>query len=369
MFQTAARVLVTIALAAPAWAQPPVQNGRVDVRKPADLAGEIATLAGGATEAAWAGWRVPIVGVRSLCNWYVDDSVSVRGFVASTGQPGEPAGPPRIAPPTGPVPIEAGTGLVVLVRLKDREVERLRTLTDDCPIDAGGRTIHWFEGVAPSRSLEYLEGLTRLPDSAQSARREQSARRGLAQSAISAIALHADPAADVVLDRLAGSHADASLRRHAAARMGAERGAQAFDALQRLLARETDPSVRRGLVAPLAQTGPRAAPALLALARGDAEPGLRSEAAYHYIRLAGAPGVDNLLAIIERDADAAVRKRAVHGLASLPEAVGVPHLIALARTSKDALVRKEAVSRLGRTTDPRAIAYLTEILSSGQTRK
>jgi hypothetical protein len=364
MFETVTRVLVTIALAAPAWAQPPVQNGRVDVRQPPDVAREIATLAERASEPVWVGWRVPIVGVRSLCNWYVDDSVAVRGFLAAPDQPGASSAP-RIAPPAGPVPIEAGSGLVVLARLKDGQVERLRTLTDDCPIDAGGRTIHWFEGVTPARSLAYLESLTRLPDLSQLDRRTASSRRSLAQSAITAVALHADGGADSILDRIAGSHADHSLRRHAASRLGAERGQRGFDALRRLMGTETDQSVRRALVSALALTGAPAAEPLLALARGDTDPGLRADAAYHYIRVAGARGVDNLLAIVERDADDAVRKRAIQGLASLPDDAGVPHLIALARTSKDAVVRKEAVTRLGRTKDARAVAYLTEVLSGG----
>jgi HEAT repeat protein len=151
--------------------------------------------------------------------------------------------------------------------------------------------------------------------------------------------------------------------------MGAERGPRGFDALRRLIGAETDQAVRRAFVAAIAQTGPPSAETLLTLARGDADPGLRADAAYHYIRVAGSAGVDSLLAIVERDADDGVRKRAVQGLASLPNDAGVPHLIALARTSKDAMVRKEVVTRLGRTKDPRAIAYLTEILSRGQTRR
>jgi hypothetical protein len=267
------------------------------------------------------------------------------------------------------VPIEAGTGLVILARLKDREVERLRTLTDDCPIDAGGRTIYWFDGVTPAHSLAYLDGLTRLPDLSQLDRRTATERRSLAQSAISAVALHADAGADAILDRVVGLPGEPSLRRHAATRMGADRGTRGFEALRRLVGAETDPSTRRALVVALALTGAPATDTLLALARGDTDAELRADAAYHYIRVAGAPGVTNLLTIVERDASDAVKKRAIQGLGGLQDGAGVPHLIALARASKDPVVRKEAVARLGRTKDPRAIAYLTEILSSGQSRR
>jgi hypothetical protein len=365
-----ATVVTTLAVGSLAGAQqPPVQNGRVEVRQAADLAGEIRTLAAGATDPVWVGWRAAMIGgPRSLCNWYVDEDRAVRGFLASTGAPGA-SSVPQITPPTGPVPIEAGTGLVVLARLVDGRVERLRTLTDDCPVDAGGRTIYWFDGIAAARSLAYLDSLTRLDGLDGLDRNSANARRSLARGAVSAIALHADSGADAILDRLASPGGDTSLRRQAISQLGAHRDQHGFDTLRRLIGSETDASVQRALVQALAQTGrPQAADTLLSLARNDADARVRAEAAYRYLQLAGEAGVTNTLAIIDGDAETEVKHRAIQGLFALPDSAGVPHLITLARTSAHQTVRHEAVEQLGRTKDPRAIAYLTELLSGKRPR-
>lgn len=365
-----ATVVTTLALGSLARAQqPPVQNGRVEARQPADLAGEIRTIAGSASDPVWVGWRAAMIGgPRSLCNWYVDDDMAVRGFLASTGAP-RASSVPQITPPAGPVPIEAGTGLVILARLVDGQVERLRTLTDDCPIDAGGRTIYWFDGISAARSLVYLDTLTGLDDLDGLDRSSANARRSRARSAVSAIALHADSGADAILDRLAASE-ETSLRRHAFTQLGAYRGQHGFETLRRLIGTETNQAARRALVTAMAQTGhPAAADALLDLARTDADGRLRGEAVYQYLRLAGDAGVTSALAIIDADAEEDVKRRAIQGIFGLPDSAGVPHLITLARTSSDQAVRLEAVEQLGKTKDPRAIAYLTELLSGKGGRK
>jgi HEAT repeat protein len=83
---------------------------------------------------------------------------------------------------------------------------------------------------------------------------------------------------------------------------------------------------------------------------------------YWYGRRAGTAGAANVRSIIEADADQNVKNRGVSALASLPNNAGVAPLIDLARTSPQQSVRKEAVTALGRTKDPRAVAYLEELL-------
>ncbi len=129
-----------------------VQNGRIEPRPGTDIAAEAARLAPPAgADPVWLGWRVPIVaGGRGGCSWYVDDGTGPMGIRASVLE-SSGARLPQIAPPTGPVPIEAGTGLMVLLRLLDGQVERIRTLGDDCPIDAGGRTLYLARRRHPRR--------------------------------------------------------------------------------------------------------------------------------------------------------------------------------------------------------------------------
>lgn len=321
---------------------PQVQNGEVQHVSAGTVEEGLARA--GSNGTVWVGWTVPMVaGTRDLCNWYSNAQTSVRGFLADAGDARTEA-PPEIAPATGPVPLEAGMGLVVLVRLVDGRQERLRTLSDDCPIDAGGRSVVWLDGINASASLAYLAGLDDT------------------DAALSAVSLHRDDGATEILERLATEGTD-TVRRRAASRLATFRGAAGFAILTRLVASETDEEMRRSLVSALGRTRqPGTADALLDLARNDQDATLRGEAAYHYARVAGEAGVPQTLGLIASDPDDQVKQRATAGIATLPDASGIPHLITLARSSENLAVAKQAVRAIGRSDDPRARAFLEEIV-------
>jgi HEAT repeat protein len=258
------------------------------------------------------------------------------------------------------VPIEAGSGLVMLVRVVEGKLERFRKLGDDCPIDAGGRTIHWLDGVTPAESLRYLDTLTRLDGPSWMT---LDARRTLARDALAAIALHRDAGADAILDRVATSTTDdTSMRTQAASLLGRYRGAHGFATLQQLVKAAMSVESRRALVSAIGQSREAGAvEALRALAR-DPDEKVRAEAAYRFAVRGGPAVATEVLAIVDGDAAEAVRHRAVSGIAQWPNAGGVPQLITLARSSRHPGVRKQAVSSLSSSRDPRAIAYLESLL-------
>jgi HEAT repeat protein len=66
---------------------------------------------------------------------------------------------------------------------------------------------------------------------------------------------------------------------------------------------------------------------------------------------------------VEQDADKQVRRQAVSSLARLPDGAGLPRLIELARTHKDQEIRRQAMLALGQSRDPRAIDFLSQILT------
>jgi HEAT repeat protein len=101
--------------------------------------------------------------------------------------------------------------------------------------------------------------------------------------------------------------------------------------------------------------------ALLGLARADADDQVRAEALYWYAVLAPNPAAQ-VIGILERDAATQVRSRGVAGLLRRPAADAVPNLITLARQSQDAGLRKEIVRSLGRSADPRAVAFMEELV-------
>jgi hypothetical protein len=334
--------------------QPRVQNGRVDVRSGASVDREIAAAG---PDPVWIGWRVPMVpGERDLCSSWSNDQQYVRGAVLEPRQ--ETSTPPAFTAPSGPVPLESGTGLVVLVRALDGRTERLRTLSDDCPIDAAGTRVVWLADITTSASLRFLETLTRVDDRLAAG---DAAR--VAAAAVNAIGLHRDAAADAILDRLLES-ADPAVGRRAATVLGALRGGHGFMTLRARLTAERDTGFRRTLVSALSGTRePETAGVLLQIARTDADAAVRAEAAAGYVRRAGAAGLDNARALIQQDSDRTVRRRVISGLAALPGGAAVPLLIDLADHAGDLGVRTAAVSALTRTKDPRADAFLQSVVA------
>jgi len=152
---TAVLVAATASVAASQSQQAPsvLQNGRVETRTGQSIDREITALA--SPDPVWLVWRVPMVaGDRELCSssFYSDRNLYSRGYMLEWAPPGTGAamGMPQVTPPKGPVQIEAGTSLLVLVRTLDGSVERMRTLADDCPIDAGGRTVNWLSALTAS---------------------------------------------------------------------------------------------------------------------------------------------------------------------------------------------------------------------------
>ncbi len=354
---------LTFALVAailPAWMvarqapAPVVQNGKVETRQVTAIDRDLAAVGGG-PDATWVGWRVPMVdGDRSLCSTWMSDQVYARGFILEQ-TPG--VNRPQTTPPAGPVALEAGTNLIVLARMIDGKLERLRTLSDDCPIDASGRTLYWLSGVTPAESLRYLDTLV----SRDTMGLDQ--QRRIAESAVSAIGLHRDAGANAILDRLATTSTDSGMRRQAVSSLASYRGAHGFESLRKLMASERDQALRRSYTSSLGQTRqPGTADALLALARSDEDPRVRAEAIYWYAQRAGAAGIANVTAVIDKDVDTNVKQRGVSGISNLPANAGVPTLIDLAKSDRPIAVRKQAVSALGNSKDPRAIAYLEELV-------
>src|SRR5688572_18767524 len=151
---------VVMAVAAAGAQTPQIQNAQVKPQAVTSLARDVAALASQAGTPRWVAWQVPMTdGERNMCCYYSDDNNSsgIRGCRMEP-QTGEgPYKPPQIANPTGPVRLEAGTQVTIFVRLVDKRIERLRALTDDCPVDVGGLDLHWITGVTGTDSVAWLK--------------------------------------------------------------------------------------------------------------------------------------------------------------------------------------------------------------------
>jgi hypothetical protein len=225
----------------PAIAQPKLLvNAQLDTRSAGTgLVREFRGLLAAQPQPAWIAYSVPFNRSFNLgCEYVSPEGRSVPGVI-------------HLEPPA-----EA----VLLFRVVEGAVDRVRELSPDCEIDAGGVPFHWLTGVNPAESVALLEAINR-------------------QGVIRAIALHADASADLALERLTGAGQPDAVRRQAAFWIGAARGRRGVETLKRLLAMETDFRIRERCVAGLAASPePGALDLLISVARDDHDLRVRRQA-------------------------------------------------------------------------------------------
>lgn len=129
------------------------------------------------------------------------------------------------------------------------------------------------------------------------------------------------------------------------------------------LAGRSGDSDRDALIALAAHAGEPALSALLTLAKRSPESQVRSQALFWLAHRAGEKSIAALTDAIEDDPETEVKTAAVFGLSQLPKDEGIPRLIAVARTHRNPEVRARAFFWLGQSRDPRAFAFIEEIVS------
>ena len=326
------RALWLMAAALPLAAQPKLLiDAKVDTRSAAaGLEREFRPLLALEPQPAWIGYTVAAAGGYQLgC-----ELVSPGGWYAP-----------------GVIHLEPPDHAVILFRVESNAVSRIRTLSPDCEIDAGGAPVHWLTDVQPAESVALLA--TFVP---------QRDVRG--DGAVKAIALHAGPVADAALEKLVAPDQPESLRQRTVAWFGSTRGRRGVEILKSLIAGDPSETVRERAISALAVSKePEAADLLTSTARNDRNPRLRAQAVAALARKPGPKSVAVIREAIEKDPDAQVRRRAVSALHALPDGEGIPPLIEVVKTSQNADVRRQAMSSLAQSRDPRALSFLEDVLT------
>jgi HEAT repeat protein len=239
---------------APVGAQTPtVVNGTLETRAATQpVAKEIATITSRTSGPAWIGYVIPLNRADRETGCWSPDGFSGRARV-------------------GPVKLEGSESIVVLYRIADQSVQKIRIASPECPLDAGGLTLHWLTGVRATDSVDWLETLA-----------TGDTTRSLASSATMAIALHEDRHAT---DRLIALARDA--------RSSAVRGNALFWVAQR--------------------AGDRAV-GTITQALDDPETELRKKAVFALSQLPNDEGVPKLIEVARSHRDAAVRQQAMFWL-------------------------------------------------------
>lgn len=261
------------------------------------------------------------------------------------------------------VHLERGKQLLVFLRTNAGHIERIRTFTDDCEVDADNMPVEWLSGVVSADSVATLAAVVR--QSAQDVSDDAPWNtRELMDQGLAAIALHADPAADHTLDEFVAPNAPEALRKKTVFWLGNERGRPGYDELKNVVNRDPSDRVREQAVFGLSQSPvPEAVDTMIAVARNDSAREVRGQALFWLAQKAGRKAEAAISSAIGNDPDTEVKEKAVFALSQLPKEEGVPLLIRVAQSNRNPQVRKQAMFWLGQSNDPRALAFFEQVLA------
>ena len=359
----AAALLASPAARAAAKGMPKLVNANVDTRSAsAGLEPAVRAFVAAQESPAWVGYAVPMIGgEREMCCWNGSHDAgkccgrcSLESSNESWGQTDAHCDSHASG---GTRHLEGMSPLIVLMRVVDHRIGRVRTFTEECTVDAGGLRVLWLTDVKPAESVAVLSSLI-APASF-----DDHDYRSAASGALSAIAMHADPAADRAFTSFITPSQPEKLRSQAAFWLGSVRGEPGLHLLEGMAKSDPSTKVREQVAFAYSVNGQSAAiDDLIRMAKEDESSKVRSQALFWLGQKAGNRAAKALTDAIDNDPDTGTKKQAVFALSQLPKEQGVPLLIQVAKTNKNAEVRKQAFFWLGQSQDPRALDFFEEVL-------
>jgi len=337
---------------------PQIKNGKVAPQEvKASLIQEVDEWAKAADNAQWLGYAVPAISSehRTCCENYGGDwnTESCGPCRLESGGSGNSYNLRR-----GDVKLEGPSNLLVLLRAEDRKIAKIRSVSDDCTLDAGGLQVTWLTGVKPADSVRFLE---RFVDS-----KDLDERGGdrLSRGALMAIAMHADSSTDQAFAKFTAPDKPENLRKEAAFWAGEARGASGLLLLKRMAKEDASSDVRAHVTFALSisQEG-TAIDEMIRMAHDDANAHVRGQALFWLAQKAGKKASSTISGAIDNDPDTEVKEKAVFALSQMPKDDGVPKLIQVAETNRNPEVRKQAMFWLGQSNDPRALEFFEKVLT------
>ncbi len=335
---------------------PRVQNARVDTKAlTGPLATEIQHWAAASDSPRWLAYSVEETsGDRTVCcggDWNGSNCNVCRLEDHHKGD--------NVTTGDSTLKLEGSRRLVILFRVAGKTIMKIREASLECSLDVGGLPFEWLTGVPSGESVDYLATYVRNsdPDS-------EHGDRSTSNGALAAIAMHAGPKADQVLDTFVQPQQSESLRRQASFWMGEARGKAGLVALQKMARNESSPEVRAQVTFALSVSRePAALDEMIRMARSDESSHVRGQALFWLAHKAGEKAVGTITGAIDNDPDTEVKKKAVFALSQLPKEEGVPKLIEVAESNRNLAVRKQAIFWLGQSDDARALAFFEKVLS------
>src|SRR5271155_5716571 len=178
------------------------------------LAAAVQGVAGHSDKTEWIGHNVPpVAGEHSACCGNYGDGAGCGTCRLESGNQGFSSNG------NDSVKLEGGHRLAVLLRVEGHEVMRVQVASENCTLDAGNLRFVWLTNVKASESVELLMGYVR------GGHFDEREHDSLGSEALTAIAWHADPAADRAFAQFVAAQQPEELRKKASFWLGEARGA------------------------------------------------------------------------------------------------------------------------------------------------
>jgi hypothetical protein len=243
---------VILALASAAAAQTPrLSNGRIETRAAANIAKDVPALAATLGEPMWIGYAQPLIdGDHQMCDYWNNGT--------------------RYSQSTDPIRLEPADFFFVLFRIEDKQITRIRTYSANCPLDAGGKVVHWFTNVPVNDSVGYMKTFM-----------SPGAPRRLNDSAVTVIALTEGQRPLDELITLARDGATANVKGNALFWLAQRAGQKAVGQITAAIDNDPDTEVKKKAVFALSQLPKdEGVPLLIQQARSNKNPAVRKQAMF-----------------------------------------------------------------------------------------
>ena len=212
------------------WAaaqQPNFVNEKLETRAvTGTLDSTVSSISSSESSPLWVAYEVPMIAARNgehrqMCCWshgdgdwqnnctcelenHTNDGINMRED--DRGASG------------GTVKLEGPETMFVLLRIADHRINKVRTFTPDCRIDAGGLRVIWLRDAKPEESVAMLSKVVTGGDW------EDRDERREADGALTAIAMQDGAAADKAMESFTSKDRPEKLRTQTAFWLGSARG-------------------------------------------------------------------------------------------------------------------------------------------------
>ena len=242
--------LLSIATAAAAQT-PRLSNGRIESHATTNIARDLPALAATLTEPMWIGYAQPLIdGDHQMCDYWNNGN--------------------RYTQSTDPIRLEPADFFFVMFRIEEKQITRIRTYSANCPLDAGGKAVHWFTNVSVRDSVAYMKTFM-----------APTAARKMNDSAVTVLALtEGDQPLNELLS-IARDGSTASVKGNALFWLAQRAGAKAVGTITAAIENDPDTEVKKKAVFALSQLPKdEGVPLLIQQARTNKNPAVRKQAMF-----------------------------------------------------------------------------------------